>query len=47
MDDLIESTGGMEEGAQLDIRAYTSKIKDELSKLEDDCIVDFTQLQDQ
>ena len=25
----------------LDIRAYTKKIKEELSRLEDDCITDF------
>ena len=31
----------------LDIRAYTRKIKEELSRLEDDCITDFLTINQQ
>jgi hypothetical protein len=41
---LSEIVASERSGEQLDIRSYTVKIKDELTKLEDQCLTDFSNL---
>lgn len=46
LDEIIASANSTATGdkPQLDIRAYTAQIKQQLSTLEDDCIFDFASL---